>query len=188
MGKRLSAGELLRQARALYDAPGSPLAQAAPQAGRSLFASGGQWMRHALEHLRGEALPGTVYSLNGLGFLKYGLACLGMLAVLATAFSLGPPWVMVLAVPVAVLIFYALEAQMVFLFPLALDGSLSPFRDARRWTIRAGGTGAVMRVVLPIAAVMLFGGLVGRGFLRSWCLGCLAICLWYEELRRVSVS
>jgi predicted MPP superfamily phosphohydrolase len=30
---------------------------------------------------------------------------------------------------------------------------------------------------------MLFGGLVGRGFLRCWCLGCLAVCLWYEDLR-----
>src|SRR5262249_37135522 len=28
----------------------------------------------------------------------------------------------------------------------------------------------------------LFGGLAGRGFLRSWCLGCLAVCLWYEDL------
>jgi predicted MPP superfamily phosphohydrolase len=39
-----------------------------------------------------------------------------------------------------------------------------------------------MRVVLPLACTMLFGGLAGRGFLRSWCLGCLAICIWYEDL------
>jgi hypothetical protein len=30
---------------------------------------------------------------------------------------------------------------------------------------------------------MLLGGLAGRGFVRSWCLGCLAVCLWYEDLR-----
>jgi hypothetical protein len=86
-------------------------------------------------------------------------------------------------VPLAAAIFYAVEAQMVFLFHLALDGSARPFADARCWTRRAGGTVAVMRVVVPLACTMLFGGLAGRGFLRSWCLGCLAVCLWYEDLR-----
>jgi hypothetical protein len=79
-------------------------------------------------------------------------------------------------------IFYAIEAQFVFLFPLALDGERTPFRAAWAWTRRAGGTLAVMRVVLPLAAVMLFGGLLGRGFVRCWCLGCLAVCLWYEAV------
>ena len=41
-----------------------------------------------------------------------------------------------------------------------------------------------MGTVLPLAAVMLFGGLIGKGFVRSWCLGCLAVCIWYEELRQ----
>ncbi len=35
---------------------------------------------------------------------------------------------------------------------------------------------------MPLACTMLFGGLAGRGFLRSWCLGCLAVCIWYEGL------
>jgi hypothetical protein len=82
-----------------------------------------------------------------------------------------------------VLAFYAFEAQMVFLIPLALDGAPRPLREARRWARRAGGTRAVVGVVLPLAAVMLLGGLAGRGFLRCWCLGCLAVCLWYEDLR-----
>ena len=72
---------------------------------------------------------------------------------------------------------------MVFLFPLVLDGSTAPFADARRSTVQAGGTLAVMRVVLPLAAVMLLGGFAGQGFVRSWCLGCLAVCLWYEQIR-----
>jgi hypothetical protein len=72
---------------------------------------------------------------------------------------------------------------MVFLFPLVLDGSAAPFRDSRRWTVRAGGTLSVMRIVLPLAATMLFGGFVGQGFVRTWCLGCLAVCLWYEKIR-----
>ena len=49
--------------------------------------------------------------------------------------------------------------------------------------MRAGGTLAVMAVVLPVAAVMLFGGFARQGFVRSWCLGCLAVCIWYEDLR-----
>ena len=56
---------------------------------------------------------------------------------------------------------------------------------ARTLTVQAGGTWAVMRVVLPIAACMLGGGFAGRGFVRSWCLGCLAILCWYERLRAV---
>jgi hypothetical protein len=40
--------------------------------------------------------------------------------------------------------------------------------------------------VIPLAAVMLFGGVVGRGFVRSWCLGCLAVVVWYEDLRRAA--
>ena len=97
-----------------------------------------------------------------------------MLAVLV-----GWPALAVFAVP----LFYAAEAQCVFLVPLALDGHARPFRTARAWTVRAGGTLRVMAAVMPVAATMLFGGFVGRGFLRSWCLGCLAICVWYEDLR-----
>jgi hypothetical protein len=93
-----------------------------------------------------------------------------------------------LLAPFAVLVFYAIEVQMVFLFPLALDGCARPFRTARAWTRRAGGTIAAMRVVLPVAGVMLLGGMVGRGFVRCWCLGCLAVCLWYEDLRLHSVG
>ena len=35
---------------------------------------------------------------------------------------------------------------------------------------------------MQLAAVMLLGGCIGRGFVRSWCVGCLAICIWYEDL------
>jgi predicted MPP superfamily phosphohydrolase len=82
-----------------------------------------------------------------------------------------------------VLVFYAVEAQMVFLFPLLLDGSPRPWRESLRWTRRAGGTVAVMRVVKRLAMTMIFGGLAGGGFVRSWCVGCLAVCIWYERVR-----
>jgi uncharacterized protein len=137
-------------------------------------------MRLALETVRGMPCPpqGAGYGL--LGCTKYGLATAAALLWAGGAWALRLP----LLAPLAVVVFYVIEAQMVFLFPLALDGSARPFRTARAWTRRAGGTFAVMRVVLPLASVMLLGGFVGRGFVRCWCLGCLAVCLWYEDLRK----
>jgi predicted MPP superfamily phosphohydrolase len=139
-------------------------------------------MRLALESLRGRPCPPAAVNFQRLGLLKYGVA--GGVALLgAVAACAGHvPWL----VPLAAVAFYAVEAQMVFLFPLALDGSAAPFADARGWTRRAGGTWAVMRVVVPLACAMLFGGLAGRGFRRSWCLGCLAVCLWYEDIRQAA--
>jgi hypothetical protein len=172
---------LLARAAAVYDEPDSVLAKAAGPAARGGFASGADWMRLAMVRLRGgpvgPAAPGV--SFHALGILKYMVASLVALAGAAAAVLAGWPALSAVAVP----IFYAVEAQGVFLFPVALDGSSKPFREARRWTVRAGGTLRVMATVMPIAATMLSGGFVGRGFVRSWCLGCLAVCVWYEDVR-----
>ena len=141
-------------------------------------------MRLALESLRGRPCPPTTNNYQLLGLIKYGLAVSPALLWAVAVYVCHVPWLM----PLAVVVFYAVEAQMVFLFPVALDGSTRPFGAARRWTVRAGGTVAVMRVVLPLAGTMLFGGLAGRGFLRCWCLGCLAVCLWYEDLHYDTAS
>jgi predicted MPP superfamily phosphohydrolase len=173
------ARDLLARAAGRYDAPDSPLRAAAAGAALGGFASGARWMRLALETLRDRPCPETAFGYQRLGLVKYGLAGGAALLWAAAACAWGVPWL----VPLAAVAFYAVESQMVFLFPLALDGGARPFAVARRWTRDAGGTVAVMRVVLPLAGTMLFGGLAGRGFLRSWCLGCLAVCLWYEDLR-----
>jgi hypothetical protein len=178
MAERIQARDLLNRARAVFDTPASPLARLAAAAWKGGFASGGLWMQQGLVTLRGTPGVRPVRGLNALGLIKYGLAGSGALLCVAVATLLAEPLVLILCVPV----FYAIEAQMVFLFPLVFDGSERPFRDARRWTVRAGGTVAVMRVVLPIAFTMLFGGFGGRGFIRSWCIGCLAVCVWYEVL------
>jgi predicted MPP superfamily phosphohydrolase len=175
----MRARELLGRAAQCYDAPDSPLRTAAAGAALGGFASGARWMRLALETMRGQPCPVTACNYQWLGLAKYGLAGGVALLWVAAACACHLPWL----VPLAVAIFYAIEAQMVFLFPVAVDGSTRPFAAARQWTRRAGGTVAVMRVVLPLACIMLFGGLLGRGFLRCWCLGCLAVCLWYEDLR-----
>jgi predicted MPP superfamily phosphohydrolase len=137
-------------------------------------------MRLALETLRGAPCPASAISFHRLGVMKYAVAGGPALAFALAAWALGVPWL----APLAAVVFYAAEAPTVFLFPVALDGSTRPFRDASQLTRRAGGVVAVMRVVVPIACVMVFGGFAGLGFLRSWCLGCLAVCLWYESLRQ----
>ena len=179
--ERVCVRDLLARAAERYDAPESPLRAAARGAAFGGFASGAQWMRLALETLRGQPCPPTVFKFQQLGLIKYGLACGMALLWAVAAWAVSIAWL----APLAVLVFYAVEVQMVFLFPLALEGNARPFRAARCWTCRAGGTIAAMRVVLPLAGTMLFGGLAGRGFLRCWCLGCLSVCLWYEDLRKL---
>lgn len=179
MSKATSATNLLKRAKAMYDDASCPLSSAANKAWRRGFSSGGQWMQQALAYLRHTPVSESSVSFHRLGFIKYGLAGgAALLVVVAARWSNAWP-LLILVIPV----FYAIEAQMVFLFPLAIDGINKPFREARRWTLKAGGTSSVMCVVMPIAMLMLFGGFMGQGFVRSWCLGCLAICIWYEDLR-----
>lgn len=176
----ISARTLLAAARALYDDPSLPFASSASRdAWKGGFDSGADWMRLVLGHLRGEALPPVDYSFHRLGLIKYSLAAAGAIIVLLISFLTRLWPLIVLVVPV----FYGIEAQMVFLFPVALDGNCHIFRLSRQWTIRAGGTLHVMWIVIGLAVTMIFGGFVGRGFVRSWALGCLAVLLWYEQVR-----
>jgi hypothetical protein len=167
------------------------------------FGGGARWMAIALARVRAEerhasearsdptasevgwtgfagpGFEGSVASAPArLGYIKYGAALACTSVVLASAILVSP-WLAIAAIPA----FYAIEAQMVFLFPIAIDGAPSPFAASRALTVRAGGTLRVMRTVMPIAASMVFGGCAGRGFLRSWCVGCLAVCVWYERVR-----
>src|SRR5262249_43956200 len=176
---RVRVRDLLTRAAERYDAPGSPLGAAAAGAALGGVASRARGVRLALGTPPRRPSPPPAANHQRLGLIKYGLA--GGVALLwaVAAYSGHVPWL----VPLAAVAFYVVEAQMVFLFPLALDGSARPFAAARRWTRHAGGTVAVLRVVVPLACTMLFGGLAGRGFVRCWCLGCLAVCLWYEDLR-----
>lgn len=174
--------KLLRQARQIYDNPDVPLAhQARTQGWKHGFASGADWMRYAMSLSRNTPIPPNQANYQYYGTLKYGVASMGALVVLAVA-SWSRLWFIL---PLVVVVFYAIEAQMVFLFPLLIDGHTHPIRQSYQWTIRAGGTIPVMITVMQLASVMLFGGFVGQGFVRSWALGCLSICIWYEELRHV---
>lgn len=180
MSKTVSAAELLKQARVIYDSPNSQLSAAAQDAWRTGFVSGSDWMALALLELRGVPLEKASHNFQLLGIIKYSLASTVALIVLGMAVWARVYPLALLCIPA----FYAVEVQMVFLFPIALDGFPHPFRESRKWTLKAGGTLAAMKVVVLLAAVMIFGGLLRQGFIRSWCLGCLAVVLWYEKLRR----
>jgi predicted MPP superfamily phosphohydrolase len=174
----MDARSLLSIAKAQFDST-DELSTRARLAWRGGFASGAAWMRCALGRLRNNPLPVQVRAYQVYGSVKYGLATAAALLFAAAAIGAGWP---VIALGGA-LIFYWVEARMVFLFPLLLDGSPRPWRDSLHWTRQAGGTVKVMRTVMRLAATMIFGGAVGGGFVRSWCVGCLAVCIWYERLR-----
>ena len=180
----------------LYDAPDGTLRTAARRARG--FAGGAAWMRLALrvlrdervrdervrdERVRDEPTPVDAARFRRLGAAKYGGCLLSAAGGGVIGSKLAGRRGGLVAAAVG---FYAAEAQAVFLFPLALDAPgpmLATFRRARRLTARAGGTPRVMATVLPLAARMLLGGLLGGGFRRSWCLGCLAVCVWYERVK-----
>lgn len=173
----MKALHLLKQAALLYDDPATNLAARVNPAGG--FQSGADWMRETMSLLRGRKLPGSPHSFTLLGIAKYTMASVAALLVVASV-ALGLPWpAMVILAPLA---FYAVEVQFVFLFPLVIDGVPRPWRRSLRMT-RFMTTPYAMSVVIPLAAVMLFGGLFGKGFIRCWCLGCLSVVIWYEEER-----
>jgi hypothetical protein len=168
------ADRLLSRAGELYDDPSLPLGRASRHSGRSGFRSGAQWMQLCLYVLRGEWPIGGDASFQWLGVFKYSQAVLGFTLVARLSPHLAP---------LAVFVFYLIEAQSVFLFPLALDGVQNLWTESRRLTLKAGGTLPVAITAMRLAQTMLLGGFPRCGFRRSWCLGCLAVVLWYEEVR-----
>jgi hypothetical protein len=179
MSEPFASVSLLRQAAKVYDAPGSPLPRAARASWSKRFTGGASWMRLAMAQIRGESPPERHLAAEAIGVTKYGFSTLAALPALYAAHATGS-WPLVLA---AIASFYAMEAQYVFAFPLAIDGAPHPLRNARAMTVRAGGTLAMMTTILPIASFMLLGGWFGQGFIRSWCMGCLAVVLLYETHR-----
>lgn len=174
------AVRLLGASRERYDeAPG--LEEEARRCRTGAFDGGAAWMAAGLGALRGAPVARPARAWQAWGTAKYGACAVAATVLAAVAVAAGVWW---LAPALVVLAFYGVEAQLVFLFPALLDGEDRPLAASRRLTVAAGGTVSVMATVLPLAVVMLFGGFVGQGFVRCWCLGCLAVLLWYEALRQ----
>src|SRR5262249_19599527 len=99
MAEPARARGLLGRAREIHDDPACPLGPASRGAWRGLFTSGGDWMRLALGHLRGQPPPARALRLNALGTIKYGLAGGAALVVAAAAVLLDAWPLLVLCVP-----------------------------------------------------------------------------------------
>ncbi|MFN7701487.1 MAG: hypothetical protein ACK6CU_13650 [Deltaproteobacteria bacterium] len=149
------------------------------------FGGGLAWML-----ARNGAVAGARERRRGhvVGVVKYGL-CIAFGAVVAGLLALSLrdlawPWASLGAASLAfVLAFYALESRWVFVFPAMADGDPHPFLRSWRLTREHGGTLEAMRVVMPIAAWMVFGSLVDGHVVRTWAIGCHAVLTWYRDLR-----
>lgn len=179
MIKTSSARQLLSAATHYYDDPTNDLAATARRAATGGFNAGGKWMQSVLMVIRQRAVTEHSVPFTKLGVGKYSVA---LVAALMTAFLASRLGVWVAGIS-SLMTFYAVEAQWVFLFPLAIDGRACSWKQNRRLVRQAGGTLKVMATVIPIAATMLGNGFRGQGFVRSWAIGCLAVLLWYERIR-----
>ena len=176
------AADLIGRSQRLFDTdPRSP--QVLRLAGSlKVFDHGAAWMWTQLQILRGKPADMAIVNFQRLGAAKYAL-CMWAMATCVCAYAC---WSQPLFLIMAPFSFYLAESQMVFLFPVALDHSSRPFHDSALLTREAGGALYVTLVVIPIALSMLLGGFVGRGFARSWYVGCMAILIWYEEVRHAN--
>ena len=171
---------LFADAARLYDEPAHGLQTASRTAGWGGFDGGAEWMRNAMGVVRGTK-PAGCARFARLGRGKYASACLAALIVLAVLWRMPA-----LALPAAIVTFYAAEVRMLFVFPMALDGEKEPFLASHHLVSRTLPPGRAAARVMCIAVRMLFAGIAGGGFVRSWCLGCLAVVLWYEDARRAA--
>lgn len=166
--------ELLVEASDLYDQTAERIPPAAPT-----FYGGARWMGDILSAVDGVKRDFPQRNWNALGMSKYGICLL---------IAIFPPPLLKIPIEYALFVtaclFYLIEAQLVFLFPLAIEEDASPWRTSWRFTRKAGGTLRVSLVTMYIAWTMLTGGLRGRGFRRSWCIGCIAVVLWYVRVKR----
>lgn len=170
------ARQLLREAAVVLDR--HPRLLRAAGSVRS-FHAGGRWMRLGLRALRTTRMPRLTRSLEALGWRKYltCVACAAGWAVICLAF--GTSWLL----PLCIVAFYVAEIHRLFAFPLAIDRVDDP-RAVHAGLLDIVRPHDALLTVMVLACVMLLGGILGRGFVRSWCLGCMAVLIWYEDARR----
>jgi hypothetical protein len=144
------------------------------------FGGGGAWMAEALSALRRRRVAPKASRFAALGWRKYALC----LVAGGSAAALGSTAGTACAVASGLLAFYAVEARQVFAFPVAIDYGRRAPTASRVLHRRAGGTLTILTRVLPIAAFMLLGWLANGRPRRNFVVGCMAVVLWYESVRR----
>jgi len=148
-----------------------------PVSPKNKFFAGGIWMAEMLAFLRNQPPGAIVHDIpfNRYGYGKYAAATACFALFLLVSYQFCP-----LAMPLAILVFYWIEAQFLFLFPLLIDREHNPIWRSIQLTRRVGNLYALCNVI-PIAAYMLSGLLSREEPLRRWYVGCIAILIWYDE-------
>ena len=143
----------------------------------TMFPAGARWMHDRLAGLDKSNIrswdPAINYNLYG--FLKYGI-CMAGLLLSGWWFLVSAP----LLLPVSILVFYLLEIQFLFLFPLLLDNSDKPIRNGIREVFKIGIINCLFTVI-PIGFYMMIGLFHKRQRYRNWYIGCMAILIWYND-------
>lgn len=171
--------DLIAEGARIYD--GSPdLRRMARDAAGGGFEGGARWMAAVMGEIRGTAPPAAGRRFLAWALLKYSLCLLPAAAGGVAALVTRDGWWVLAGVPG----FYLVEAPMVFLFPALVDGARRPLVESAALCARSGGVLPTASRVLRIGASMVGGGFAGRGFLRSWCVGCAAVVVWYERVRQ----
>ncbi|MFL5763111.1 MAG: hypothetical protein ACJ77K_04155 [Bacteroidia bacterium] len=142
----------------------------------SVFQTGAQWMQQMMKQMD-EDTPDLdpAISFSKYGTLKYTL-CLLAFFVSAFLFYKINRWLL----PLSVLIFYMVEIQFLFLFPVLISRLPNPVSKSIQMTFETGTMKAIFTVI-PIAAFMLTGLFNLRNPYRNWHIGSLAILIWYSD-------
>jgi hypothetical protein len=144
---------------------------------------GARWMYERLNELgSGYRRPfDAEINYTGYGCLKYGICLAG--------FFWSGWWLStyeILYIPFSVLVFYLLEVQFLFLFPLLIDQVKRPVWTGIQEVLKIGLIRCIMTVI-PISIFMMMGLLKKRNRLRNWYIGCLAVLIWYNDEVRVRI-
>lgn len=179
----IAAGDWLNRAAAMLSDHPDLVRAAATVRG---FQGGGEWMALALAAARSEP-PSKTQSrkretprFRALGLRKYGACLLAAGCAASISLPAGPAC----AIAAGLLLFYGVEARHVFDFPAAIDYGRRGRTAARALHRRAGGTISILTRLVPIVAFMLLGFVVIRRPRWNCVVGCMAVVLWYESLRR----
>jgi len=140
-----------------------------------LFTNGARWMHAQLDDMSGAQ---TSFD-EGINFAFYGWIKYSVSLTAGFLSALLLVWLHPLLLPLAILVFYFCEVQLLFLFPLLIDKVPNPVYTSIRQTA-AIGTWKIIKVIIPIGIRMLLGLLNVKAPLRNWYTGCLAILIWYK--------
>ena len=145
---------------------------------RHVFSKGGFWMFIWLQRLqfRQERVVPDATRLTYYGLLKYGI-CLASCFVACLVFFHLHFW----RLPFSIILFYILEIQALFLFPLLIDRVPYPIMTSVKLTYSIGYF-RVLFTVMMIGIFMVSGLLNKKNPLKNWYIGCLAVVIWYVEI------